>query len=143
VHAWVNVNLVAGAASCRRRAATCLPAPEWLMVPRALAEELAAVDPQQPGLPRPARALRPQPVERARGTLPVAGVASLGGVHDVDRARHRRALRLDGIHLDYIRYPTERLRLQPRHADGRSAPRWRPTDAPDRRRYDARPPASR
>src|SRR5436309_4116016 len=65
VHAWVNVNLVAGG--------HVLPAsrdhviyrhPEWLMVPHALAEDLAGVNPRSPEyLGRLARYGRGQPSE--------------------------------------------------------------------------------
>ena len=65
VHAWINVNLIASA--------TDLPAarehvvyrhPEWLMVPRALAEDLSDVDPHSPGyIGRLARYARSQSAE--------------------------------------------------------------------------------
>src|SRR5476649_743901 len=65
VHAWINVNLIASA--------TDLPAarehvvyrhPEWLMVPRALADDLTSVDPHSLGyIGRLARYARSQSAE--------------------------------------------------------------------------------
>lgn len=110
VHAWVNVNLVSSAAD--------LPAarehlvhrhPEWLMVPRDLAQELAKVDPESPAylgkLARWARAesagvegLYTSPL------VPAAVEHTVAVVRDLVRR-----YRLDGVHLDYARYPSDRF----------------------------------
>src|SRR3954465_11880817 len=50
VHAWINVNLIASAADLpAAREHVVYRHPEWLMVPRPLAEELSAIDPRSPG----------------------------------------------------------------------------------------------
>ena len=62
VHAWINVNLVAGTGELpSARSHVVFRHPEWLMVPRALAPELATTDPKSPGyLGRLARFVRSQ-----------------------------------------------------------------------------------
>ena len=110
------------------------------MVPRALADELSAVDPHSPGyLGRLARYAR-APVGRGRRAVPLAGVGRVGRLHDVrSSATSPQRYDIDGVHFDYIRYPTERLRLQPRHARGVPRDRCcRDLGAADQRRYDAR-----
>ena len=108
VHAWINVNLVAGA--------TELPAardhvvyrhPEWLMVPRPIAEDLIAVDPRSPEyLGRLTRYVRSQPAELEGLFLsPIADAAAeytAGVVRDIV-SRYA----IDGAHFDYVRYPNE------------------------------------
>jgi uncharacterized lipoprotein YddW (UPF0748 family) len=107
VHAWINVNLIASA--------TLLPAdpghvmrkhPEWLMLPRALAPELIKRDPRDP-----AYVARLASWSRAHSS-------SIEGLYTspipVDAARYVESVisdivdryPLDGVHLDYIRYPT-------------------------------------
>ena len=108
VHAWVNVNLVSSA--------TELPAsrdhivyrhPEWLMVPRALAAELATMDPSNPAylgkLARWTRAssqevegLYASPIQLGMAEHTVSVVTDLVSKY-----------RLDGVHLDYLRYPDD------------------------------------
>ena len=70
VHAWVNVNLVAGVGELpAARDHVIYRHPEWLMVPRALAEDLAAIDPKSPEyLGRLARYVRGQPND-SRGCI--------------------------------------------------------------------------
>jgi len=110
VHAWVNVNLVSSAAD--------LPAarehlvhrhPEWLMVPRDLAQELAKVDPESPAyLGKLARWARAQSagVEGLYTSplVPAAVEHTVAVVRDL-----ARRYRLDGVHLDYARYPSARF----------------------------------
>ena len=110
VHAWVNVNLVSSA--------TDLPSalthlvhrhPDWLMVPRDIAQELARVEEESPAyLGKLARWTRAQP----------AGVEGLymspvlpAAVDYVDALVRDLATRyaLDGVHLDYARYPNDRF----------------------------------
>lgn len=110
VHAWLNVNLVSSAVT--------LPSspnhvvydhPEWLMVPRPMATEMAAVDIASPAyLGRLARWTRSQSAE-------VEGLY-VSPIHP-DAAAHMTAVvsdlvrryALDGIHLDYVRYPDDRF----------------------------------
>ena len=108
VHAWINVNLIASV--------TELPAsrdhviyrhPEWLMVPRTLGEDLASVDPRSPEyLGRLARYVRGQPAELEGLYLsPMSDGAAAYTVSVVRDIAQRYAV--DGVHLDYIRYPTD------------------------------------
>lgn len=107
VHAWLNVNLVAGA--------TALPTasqhivvqhPEWLMVPRPLASSLLRRSPREPGY------LQALASWSARHSSTIEGVFASPipqGAHDrldatIDHLTSKYAL--DGLHLDYIRYPS-------------------------------------
>jgi uncharacterized lipoprotein YddW (UPF0748 family) len=110
VHAWVNVNLVSSAVS--------LPAarehlihrhPQWLMVPRDIAQELARVPVESPAyVGRLARWTRQQSadVEGLYSTplVPSAAAHVEAVVRDITK---RYAL--DGIHFDYARFPTDRF----------------------------------
>ncbi len=110
VHAWVNVNFVSSA--------TYLPSarehliyrhPGWLMIPREIAQDLAKIEPESPAyLGKLARWTRAQPngVEGlyASPIHPEAAEYVEGIVRDVTR---RYAV--DGVHLDYARYPSERF----------------------------------
>ena len=110
VHAWVNVNLVSSAAD--------LPAarehlvhrnPGWLMIPRDIAQELAAIEPESPAyVGRLARWTRTQSADveglYASPILPESAAYTESVVRDL-----ARRYAVDGIHFDYARYPTERF----------------------------------
>jgi len=106
VHAWMVVNLVSSAVD--------LPAspqhlvvrhPEWLMVPRPIAQALARVDPTNPGYTgRIARWTRGE-LDTVEGlyaspVLPEAAAYAAQVVADLARRYD-----VDGVHLDYARYP--------------------------------------
>lgn len=106
VHAWVNINLVSSATALPPgRDHVIYEHPEWLMVPRELAPELAAIDPRSPEyLGRLARWTRANP-SRVEGLYvsplhPDANVHTAAVVADL-ASRYA----LDGVHFDYIRYP--------------------------------------
>ncbi len=108
VHAWVNTHLVWGPAELPRSPTHMVRAnPEWLAVPRDLAPSLAAVDPRDPAY---VRALvryaeeRPETVEGLYSSPSHPAVQDR--VHSIwlDLARRYD---LDGIHFDYIRFPSE------------------------------------
>jgi uncharacterized lipoprotein YddW (UPF0748 family) len=105
VHAWVNVNLVASAADLpSSRAHVIYRRPEWLMVPRSLAVELARAGPRSPELVgRLARWTRAQNDVEGLFTSPVQPEAAAHVVRVIDDLVTRYPL--DGVHLDYIRYP--------------------------------------
>lgn len=107
VHAWINVNLVAGAADLpAAREHVVYRHPEWLMVPRALADELSTVDPRSPGyLGRLTRYARSQSAEVEGLYLSPVSPESVTYTTSVVRDIARR-YEIDGVHLDYIRYPT-------------------------------------
>lgn len=108
VHAWVNVNLIAGVGELPlSRSHLVYTHPEWLMVPRELAAEMTGIDPRSPEylgtLTRYARAhaqqiegLYSSPLQSASVNHTVAVISDLVGRYA-----------LDGIHLDYFRFPTE------------------------------------
>ena len=110
VHAWVNVNLISSA--------TDLPAarehivyrhPAWLMVPRDIAQELATIEPESPAyVGKLARWTRAQPNEiEGLYTSPIITEAADYTDSIVRDLAHRYAV--DGIHLDYARYPSDRF----------------------------------
>jgi uncharacterized lipoprotein YddW (UPF0748 family) len=107
VHAWVNVNLVTGTDVPSSRAHIVYRHPEWLMVPRQLGEDLAALDPAGPEylgrLTRYARA-RSAEIEGLylSPATPAAVEYTAGIVRDI-----ARRYAVDGVHFDYVRYPNE------------------------------------
>ena len=106
VHAWVNTHLVWGPAAPPRSPEHLVNAhPDWLAVPRSLGRELYHQDPQAPGY-----------VERLLGHA--AESRHLEGLftspsHPAVQERVRqvwvdlaRNYDLDGIHFDYVRFPS-------------------------------------
>ena len=110
VHAWISLNLVSSA--------TELPAspdhlvyrhPDWLMVPRAIAQDVARLDPGNPAyIGKIARWTRAGngSVEGLYSTpvLPEAAAYAARVVGDL-----ARRYALDGVHLDYARYPNQQF----------------------------------
>jgi uncharacterized lipoprotein YddW (UPF0748 family) len=105
VHAWVNVNLVASAHELPvSRGHVVYRHPEWLMVPRPLAVELARAGTRSPEfLGRLARWTRAADDVEGLFTSPALPEAAdhLVGLIDDLVARYP----VDGVHLDYVRYP--------------------------------------
>ena len=107
VHAWVNVNLVSDAEPPAARRHIVYLHPEWLMVPRPLAEDLGRMNPRAPQYLR-----RLSEYARARSDR-VEGIF-LSPIHKgaVDHATKVigdivSRYDVDGIHLDYIRFPND------------------------------------
>jgi uncharacterized lipoprotein YddW (UPF0748 family) len=107
LHAWINVNLVAGTTVPSARSHVVYRHPEWLMVSRQIADDIAALDPTSPEyLGRLTRYARSQPGDLdalylSPGTAAaVEYTASI--VHDV-ASRYA----VDGVHFDYVRYPSD------------------------------------
>jgi uncharacterized lipoprotein YddW (UPF0748 family) len=108
VHAWVNVDLVSSASDLpTSRAHVIYRHPEWVMVPREVAREMALLDPHTPlYLDKLARAVRSHasgveglylsPIPREAADYTVAVVTDIV-----------RRYAVDGVHLDYVRYPNE------------------------------------
>jgi uncharacterized lipoprotein YddW (UPF0748 family) len=108
VHAWVAVNLVSSSVSLpASRDHVVYRAPEWLMVPRELAAEMKKIDLRSPAyLGRLARWTRAQsskveglytsPLHPAAQDHTAAVLGEIAGKYAVD-----------GVHLDYIRYPND------------------------------------
>jgi uncharacterized lipoprotein YddW (UPF0748 family) len=106
VHAWVNVNLVASATMLPRDPSHVIHAhPEWLMVPRALAGELMRVSPRSPAYVSRLAAWTRVHASAVEGlyTSPIPAPAA----HHLEAVVTDLARRypLDGVHLDYVRYP--------------------------------------
>jgi uncharacterized lipoprotein YddW (UPF0748 family) len=110
VHAWVNVNLVSSAADLPIAPTHVVHRhPEWLMIPRELSQELERITEESPAyIGKLARWTRAQS----------AGVEGLfvspiipAAANHLDAVVRDLATRydLDGVHLDYARYPTERF----------------------------------
>ena len=108
VHAWVAVNLVSSATTLpSSREHVVYRHPDWLMVPRALAAELRTIDIRSPEyLGRLARWSR-QHADDVEGlyTSPLHAAAA-GHVAAVVRELVT-GYALDGVHLDYVRFPGE------------------------------------
>lgn len=108
VHAWVNVGLVASAAQLpKSRDHVVNRHPEWLMVPRALAREMAVLDPRTTLYrDKLARWTREQS-QQVEGLYlsPVPAGASDYTVEVIGEMAERYPI--DGVHLDYVRYPDE------------------------------------
>lgn len=106
VHAWVNVNLVSDTIGLPASPDHVIRShPEWLMVPRALAAK--APDPRSPAfLPALTRWTRAN-LAQVEG-LYVSPIPREARAHAVAVARDlARRYALDGLHLDYVRYPTD------------------------------------
>lgn len=108
VHAWINVNLIASATELpTAREHVVYRHPEWLMVPRALAEDLVRVDPHSPEyLGRLTRYVRGQPNDIEGLYLSPVSVAAADYTAGVVRDIARRYA-VDGVHFDYVRYPND------------------------------------
>lgn len=113
VHAWISVNLVASAADLPSAPDHLVHRhPDWLMVPRALAAQLAGVAPGPAYVARLAQWTRRE-AEEVEGlfTSPIHPGAA---AHVVEVARELTArYAIDGIHLDYVRYPRDDFDYSP------------------------------
>ncbi|HET9264475.1 MAG TPA: family 10 glycosylhydrolase [Vicinamibacterales bacterium] len=109
VHAWVNVNLVSSAADLPiARTHIVHRHPEWLMVPRDIAQELARIDQRSPAyVGRLARWTRGQDNVEGLYATPIVPAAA-AHVEAVVRDIAARYV-VDGIHLDYARFPSSRF----------------------------------
>ncbi len=136
VHAWVNVNLISSAADLPIAATHIVHRhPEWLMVPRDLAQELSRVREESPGyVGKIARWTRTQPNGRRPVRLPDSprgrrargrGRSRSGGAV----RRRRRSPRLRTLSLGSVRLqPRRRSRVSrrcPADAARRGPPRFR------------------
>jgi uncharacterized lipoprotein YddW (UPF0748 family) len=110
VHAWVNVNLVSSAADLpSAREHLVHRHPLWLMVPRDIAQEMVAIDPESPAyVGKLARWTRTQSADveglYSSPIIPGAADYTESIVRDI-----ARRYAVDGVHFDYARYPTERF----------------------------------
>jgi uncharacterized lipoprotein YddW (UPF0748 family) len=111
VHAWVNVNLISSAVDLPIVPSHIIHRhPDWLMVPRELAQDLARVKEESPAyVGKLARWTRAQASGVVEG-LYASPIVPAAADH-VEKVVRDLATRyaLDGVHLDYARYPTERF----------------------------------
>ncbi|HXD75696.1 MAG TPA: family 10 glycosylhydrolase [Vicinamibacterales bacterium] len=109
VYAWINVNLVAGTDVPNSRGHVAYRHPEWLMVPRRIADDLAPLDPDGPEfLGRLIRYARAQ-ADTLEGLY--LSPATTGAVNYTAGVVRDIVLRyaVDGVYFDYIRYPGDDL----------------------------------
>lgn len=106
VHAWINVNLVAGTDVPPGNGHIVYRHPEWLMVPRQIANDLATLDPTGPEyLGRLTRYARSRPAELEGLYLSPATTAAVEYTAGVVRDIVQRYA-VDGVYFDYVRYPS-------------------------------------
>jgi uncharacterized lipoprotein YddW (UPF0748 family) len=138
VHAWVNVNLVSDAALPAARSHIVFVHPEWLMVPRPLAEDLARMNPRDPQylhrLSEYARARSDRvegiflsPIHKGAADHVIAIVDDIASRYDVD-----------GIHLDYIRFPNDEFDYSAKALDEFRAEITSRISGAERREYASR-----
>ncbi len=108
VHAWVNLNLVSSAASLpASREHVIYRSPEWLMVPRELAAQMRSIDVRSPAyIGQLARWTRAHNDEiEGLYTSPLIPAAAEYTTAVIEEIAKNYAI--DGVHLDYARYPNE------------------------------------
>ena len=139
VHAWINVNLIASAADLpAAREHVVYRHPEWLMVPRALADEVATLDPRSPGyLGRLARYARGHSAEVEGLYLSPVSPESVAYTTSVVRDIAQRYA-IDGVHFDYLRYPTSDFDYSHATLSAFRGSVIGDLGVADQRRYDAR-----
>ena len=110
VHAWVNVNLISSAADLpAAREHLVYRHAAWLMVPRDIAQEMSTIEPDSPAyVGKLARWTRAQPggIEGLYSSPIIPDAADY--TESIVRNLARRYA-VDGIHLDYARYPSDRF----------------------------------
>ena len=107
LHAWINVNLVAGSTVPSARTHIAYRHPEWLMVSRHIADDVAALDPTGPEyLGRLTRYARKQPGDLDGLYLSPGTPAAVDYTASVIRDIASRYA-VDGVHFDYVRYPSD------------------------------------
>ncbi len=107
VYAWISVNLVAGTDVPAARAHIVYRHPEWLMVPRQIAGDLAALDAAGPEyLGRLTRYARSTAGELEGLYLSPATQSAVDYTTGVVRDIVQRYA-IDGVHFDYLRYPND------------------------------------
>lgn len=134
VHAWVAVNLVSSAVDLPLAPDHLVQRhPEWLMVPRVIAQDLAKLDPSNPAyLGKIARWTRAAS-DTVEGlyTSPLQPEAAAHTERVITDLARRYAL--DGIHLDYVRFPNGQFDYS-RFSIAEFRAEIRPTLAADARR---------
>lgn len=118
VHAWVAVNLVSSSVTLpASRDHVIYRAPEWLMVPRELAAEMKKIDLRSPAyVGRLARWTRSHTtIVEGLYTSPLHPAAQDHTAAVIGEIAARYPV--DGIHLDYVRFPNEDFDYSPAAMD--------------------------
>lgn len=107
VHAWMNVNLVAGATAMPGAAQhVTVQHPEWMMVPRQLVDTLLPLSPRDRRYAATLAAWSRRQSATIEGVfsspLPEGAQDRLDAIVDHLTTRYP----LDGLHLDYVRFPS-------------------------------------
>ncbi|HXH05597.1 MAG TPA: family 10 glycosylhydrolase, partial [Vicinamibacterales bacterium] len=138
VHAWVNVALASSAVTLPTdRRHLIWRHPDWLMVPRALAQELASVEIDSPGyVGRLARWTRSQRDVEGLYVSPLVPGAVAHVVSVVEELAGRYPV--DGVHLDYVRYPGDEFDYSRAAVAAFRAAVATALPSPERARLDAR-----
>lgn len=139
VHAWVSVNLVASSGTLpASRDHVIYRAPEWLMIPRELAAEMRKIDLRSPAYvgrlarwtrahPSTVEGLYTSPLHPAAQDHTAAVIGEIAANYDVD-----------GVHLDYVRFPNEDFDYSPAAIE-----QFKASIAPDLTAREKREAASR
>jgi uncharacterized lipoprotein YddW (UPF0748 family) len=108
VHAWVNVGLVSSAVNLPRSTRhVARRHPEWLMVPRALAGPLRNTSPSSASYVQALARWSRENNTQVEGLF-LSPIVPDAQEHSIAVVRElTRRYELDGVHLDYIRFPTE------------------------------------
>ncbi len=118
VHAWVAVNLVSSSVTLpASRDHVIYRAPEWLMVPRELAAEMKKIDLRSPAyLGRLARWTRAHgSIVEGLYTSPLHPAAQDHTAAVIGEIAANYAV--DGVHLDYVRFPNDEFDYSPAAMD--------------------------
>src|SRR5579864_4357926 len=138
VHAWINLDLVAGATLPRSRDHIASRHPEWLMVPRDLVGTELRTDPHSPAylgqLMRWTRAAGDGVEGLYLSPIPAGAQTYTADVVHELVSRYP----LDGVHLDYARYPDDGFDYSAIALAEFRANRLAATSAADRQRLDQR-----
>jgi uncharacterized lipoprotein YddW (UPF0748 family) len=139
VHVWFNVNLVASIAQLPTdRSHVVIAHPEWLMVPRPLAVELGRLGPRHRRYVPRLAAWTKQHGAAVEGLY--ASPITPAAAQHVERLIADIATRyaISGVHLDYIRYPSNLFDHSPAALDAFYEVMQRELPPAERRRLDDR-----
>jgi len=138
VHAWVNVNLVSDAEPPAARSHVVYTHPEWLMVPRSLAADLALMSPRSPEYLKRLSHYAKARTDRVEGLF--LSPVMKGSIEHTIKVIGDLASRydVDGIHLDYIRFPNEEFDYGAGVLEAFRSEVSSRMSGPERREYSAR-----
>ena len=138
MHAWVNVNLIADADLPSARNHIVHAHPEWLMVPRELADQAVRLDPHRQEYVAMLSRYARDNSERIEGLYlsaiqPAAADYTVSVIADI-ASRYA----VDGIHIDYARFPSDDFDYSPGALAQFRAEVVPHLTAAERREYDGR-----